>query len=490
MTETTPYLYPSHTNTQAVKEIHRSDTEITHQPWFHYKIRRNLADLLVSKNGEFLVRESISQVGSYTLVVHWAGETINFLINSTEGADGRPEYKFTSKSFSTVAEVIWHHVETGYPVSDSSPAVLLYPIDREITSQIDNTYVLSSTSVENKSSPNMNRRESVHTSRCYKGKNITSGLSVSSLSPSHLLDVSDTKSAHYLQIMAVVKSILFSSKAVYISHTLQQYTPSALAIHLTRTDLQLTQLSADKSTDRLGATGLQRLLLPYNECLQREAWFRHLQIKYLVILAVFGAVTLETRITLISQLIALARELSAVSLGNAFSFMSVMEALLSPHVSKLSSTWCALKDKFAGTMSVFELQLKPLAFSYFSGVCRGTDPPPVVPYIQPVLYNLLLSVQDVQSEDSCQRKELESGLDAFLSHFEAAVSYSAPREGLTKLQEAVNSEKEDSTLKHFLQQNHVKTLLNKIDRRFQDDWEMYDCAETLCTILSSLMTDY
>ena len=277
---------------------------------------------------------------------------------------------------------------------------------------------------------------------------------------------------------------------MYISHTLQQYTPYALAIHLTRTDLQLTQLSADKGTDKLGATGLQRLLLPYNESLQRDAWLRHLQIKYLVILAVFGAVTLETRTGLISQLIALARELSAVSLGNAFSFMSVMEALLSPQVSKLSSTWCALRDKFSGAISVFELQLKPLALSYFSGVCRGTHPPPVIPYIQPVLYNLLLRVQDVQPEDSCQREELESGLDAFLSHFEAAVSYSAPREGLTKLLQTVNSEKEDSTLKHFLQQNHVKTLLHKVDRRFQDDWEMYDCAETLSTMLSSLMTDY
>ena len=167
-----------------------------------------------------------------------------------------------------------------------------------------------------------------------------------------------------------------------------------------------------------------------------------------------------------------------------------MEALLSPQVAKLSSTWCAMRDKFSGVMSVFDLQLKPLALSYFSGVCRVTERAPVIPYIQPVLYNLLLSAQDVQSEDSCQREDLESGLDAFLAHFEAAVSYSAPREGLTRLHEVVNSEKEDSTLKHFLQQNHVKTLLNKIDRRFQDDWEVYDCAETLSTILSTLMTDY
>lgn len=486
MTETTPYLYPSYTDKQGIKAIHRSDTEIEHQPWFHYKIQRKLADILVSRDGDFLVRESISQVGAYTLVVHWAEETINFLISSTEGADGRPEYRFTSKSFPTVAEVIWHHVETGYPVSDSSPAILLHPIDRDTTSQADNTYVLSSTNTP----ANINRPESLHTSRCYKGRNITSGLSVSSLSPSHSLDVTDTKSAHYLQIMAVVKSILFSSKAVYIPHTLQQYTPSAIAIHLTRTDLQLTQLSADQGTDRLGATGLQRLLLPYNNSLQREAWFRHLQVKHLVILAVFGAVTLETRTALLSQLIALARELSAVSLGNAFSFMSVMEALLSPQVAKLSSTWCAMRDKFSGVMSVFDLQLKPLALSYFSGVCRVTERAPVIPYIQPVLYNLLLSAQDVQSEDSCQREDLESGLDAFLAHFEAAVSYSAPREGLTRLHEVVNSEKEDSTLKHFLQQNHVKTLLNKIDRRFQDDWEVYDCAETLSTILSTLMTDY
>ena len=227
MAEITPYLYPSYTNTQGVKVTQQSDTEIEHQPWFHYKIQRKLADILVSKNGDFLVRESISQVGSYTLVVHWAGETINFLISSTDGADGRSEYKFTSKSFSTVAEVIWHHVETGCPVSDSSPAILLFPIDRGTTSQTDNTYVLSSTSADNTPSPNVNRHESVHTSRCYKGKNITSGLSVSSLSSSHSLDVSYTKSAHYLQIMAVVK-VSCSPLKQCTSHTLYSSIPRML----------------------------------------------------------------------------------------------------------------------------------------------------------------------------------------------------------------------------------------------------------------------
>ncbi|KAI6655490.1 SH2 domain-containing protein 3C isoform X1 [Oopsacas minuta] len=501
MTDSIANLYPFETNKQGIRITNKSNTNIEHQPWFHYKIQRKIADLLVNKNGDFLVRESISQLGSYTLVVHWADETINFLISCTIGGDGRPQYRFTSDSFSTIAEVIWYHVNTGCPVSEASPAVLLYPVDRDSTSRSDNTSVLSSTSsgdtsiasssLDSTFSPVATSKPDIAMSRCHKGKNITSSLSPSYFSPSHSLDsyVSDTQSTYYLQIMAVVKSILFSSKAVYIPQNLQQYTPLTLAIHLTRTDLLVTQLSADMSTpsDRLRATGLQRLLMPYNESIQREAWFRHSQTKYLVILAVFGAANLESRTTLISQLISVARELSTVSLGNAFSFMSVMEALMSPQVANLSSTWCTLREKYSVIMTVFDLQLKPLALSYHSGSYQY---PPVIPYIQPVLYNLLMTVQDVQTEDSSQREDLESGLDAFLNHFEAAKNYSTPNEALSKLQHTVNTAKEDSTLIHFLQQNHIKTLLNKIDKRFQSDWELYDCAEKLTTILSSLMTDY
>ena len=457
---------------EARDQVRVADTNIERQPWFHFRIQRKVADLLVSKDGDFLVRESISQIGSYTLVVHWSGETVNFLISCSTGRDGSLKYRFTSDAFSTVSELIQHHVRTGYPVSETSPAVLLCPVDRHAAPQTHGP----------SDSPVPPSRES-------KGRNLTSRLSPSCFSCRRQIDseVSDTHSAHYLQLMAVVKSILFSSRAAYIPQTLQQHTPSALAAHLTRSDLALTQLTADGASDRLGASGLQRLLMPYNDSLRREVWFRHSHIKYLSILSVFGAVSIEMRTSVISLLIALARELSSVSLRNAFSFMSVMEALMSPQVAALTSTWKVLRDKFSSIMTVFDLQLKPLALSYYAGTA---DTSPLIPYLQPVVYNLMIVVQDVQPEEASQRDSLASGLDAFLNHFEAARAYAPPRDAISELLRTVTQEKDDPALTHFLQQNHIKTLLSKIDRKFVSDFELYDCAEILTSILSSLMTDY
>ena len=423
------------------------------------------------------MRESISQPGSYTLVVRWGGDAVNFLISSSIGTDSHVKFRLTSEAFSTVAELLQHHLRTGYPVSETSPAVLLYPVVRQTTSQTGGALC------------------SLHTalrpSRGSKGRNLTSRLSPSCFSCTWQIDgeVSDTHSAHYPQIMAVVKSILFSSRAAYISQKLQQHTPAALAAHITSYDLTLTYMTLDSSPDRLGASGLQRLLMPYNDSLQRDVWFRHSQIKYLSILAVFGAVSVETRAGVISQLIALARELSGVSLRNAFSFMSVMEALMSLQVAALTSTWNALRDKFSSIMTVFDLQLKPLALTYFSGT-KDECSLPLIPYIQPVVYNLLIGAQDVQTEYSSQRDYLTFGLDAFLNHFESARGYVLPQDAISQLQRTVAQEKEDPTLSHFLQQNHTKTLLSKIDRKFVNDFELYDCAEILTSILSSLMTDY
>ena len=474
-----------HTSTQLMESTARlnplqapdvTDTNIEHQPWFHFRTLRKAADLLVIKNGDFLVRESISQLGSYTLVVHWGDETVNFLISSSTRPDGNVKFRLTSDAFSTVPELIHHHLKTGYPVSEASPAVLLHPVDRQTTSHP----AVAHSSLDSAVPP----------TRGSKGRNLTSRLSPACFSSRQLDNqVSDTHSAHYLQIMAVVKSILFSSKAAYIPQKLQQYTPAALAAHLTRHDLTLTQLKADRSSDRLGASGPQRLLMPYNDALRREVWFRHAQIKYLSILAVFGAVSIETRTSVISQLIALARELSGASLRNAFSFMSVMEALMSPQVAALTSTWKALREKFSSIMTVFDLQLKPLSLSYYAGT-RDECSPPLIPYIQPVVYNLLIGVQDIQPEDLSQKDYLTSGLEAFLNHFESIREYTFPRDEISQLQRTVEQEKEDSSLTRFLQQNHTKTLLSKIDRKFVNDFELYDCAEILTSIISSLMTDY
>ena len=449
------------------------------------------------------MRESISQPGSYTLVVSWAGETINFLFSAISQPDGTSTYRLTSDSFQTVAELIRHHVKTGCPVSESSPAVLRYPIDRSITTAEGESGNMPETSPlipDPHLTTNSTRGgDAPYVHHNSKGRNITSRLSpayFANLTVPSLLDTHETStnSAQYLQLMDLVKSILFSSKVAYLPLRLLEHSPAVLAMQITRGDLVSTQLGlgeddSGSASDRLGVSGLQRLLMPYNHSLQREVWFQHCQLKYLVLLSLFAASNLDARSSLLAHLISLAKELSGPTFRNVFGFMSIMEALMSPHLSKLTNTWGSLREKSSGILTVFELQLKPLALSYFSGL-EESLPPPLIPYLQPVLYNILLRVQEVLPEDASRQNSLMSGLDAFLNHFEAARRYSLPTERLSGMQKLLKREAEDPALKHFLQQNHVKTLLSKIERRFLDDFELYGCAETLISILAGLMSDY
>lgn len=103
--------------------------------WYHGNIPRQKAEVLVCKDGDFLVRDSVSQPNDYVLTVRWSGAPLHFVINrqiAGEDSGGNPKicYQFEENMFDRVAELVQFYIANKKQVSEMSGALMLYPINR------------------------------------------------------------------------------------------------------------------------------------------------------------------------------------------------------------------------------------------------------------------------------------------------------------------------------------------------------------------------
>ena len=91
--------------------------------WFHGNVTRAEAELSLSSgiNGSFLVRESESKPGQYSISLRYDGRVFHYRIHNEQGTD---KYFVTQDSkFSTLAELVVHHSKS----SDGLTTTLHYP---------------------------------------------------------------------------------------------------------------------------------------------------------------------------------------------------------------------------------------------------------------------------------------------------------------------------------------------------------------------------
>ena len=123
----TPAPYPS----QCSDNAH----DLQNYLWYHGNIPRQKAEKLVCKDGDFLIRDSISQPGDYVLTCRWSGSPLHFVINrqiAGEDSGGNPKisYQFEDNMFDRVAELVQFYIANKKQVSEMSGALMLYPINR------------------------------------------------------------------------------------------------------------------------------------------------------------------------------------------------------------------------------------------------------------------------------------------------------------------------------------------------------------------------
>lgn len=110
--------------------------------WYHAQIDRNQAESLLKQNGQFLVRSSkLTPDGQYVLSCYFNGQHLHFIILVDDDArnPNRNVYSFEGKWYSSVAELVQFHVNSGEPITSASQAVISQPVNRSLTGQLINS---------------------------------------------------------------------------------------------------------------------------------------------------------------------------------------------------------------------------------------------------------------------------------------------------------------------------------------------------------------
>lgn len=131
---------PDYADIQALKkalewELSLDSRDLRSHAWYHGPIPRQRAEEIVLREGDFLVRDCVSQPGNYVLTCRTAKETtlhfvINKLIQQRDTVYERVQFQFEDDAYDSVADLITYYVGSGRSISAASGARIQTPCNR------------------------------------------------------------------------------------------------------------------------------------------------------------------------------------------------------------------------------------------------------------------------------------------------------------------------------------------------------------------------
>ncbi|XP_060890799.1 breast cancer anti-estrogen resistance protein 3 [Labrus mixtus] len=118
------------------EELKMNCEEPRSHAWYHGAIPRQVAENLVQRDGDFLIRDSLSSPGSYVLTSQWRNTAQHFKINKKvvmlNEAYSRVEYRLDREGFDSVPALIRFYVGNRKAVSQVVGAIIFQPINRAL----------------------------------------------------------------------------------------------------------------------------------------------------------------------------------------------------------------------------------------------------------------------------------------------------------------------------------------------------------------------
>ncbi|XP_056146430.1 SH2 domain-containing protein 3C [Lampris incognitus] len=142
------------------EELRLSPADIRSHGWYHGHIPREVSETLVLRNGDFLVRDSLTSVGDYVLTCRWDHEVLHFKISKVlvKSNDTKVQYVLETDSFDSVQELVRFYVGQRRHVSQPSGAHIYCPISRTLPLRyLEATFSLSSNKQGSAYSPSSQR---------------------------------------------------------------------------------------------------------------------------------------------------------------------------------------------------------------------------------------------------------------------------------------------------------------------------------------------
>ncbi|XP_029300245.1 SH2 domain-containing protein 3C isoform X2 [Cottoperca gobio] len=142
------------------EELKLSAADIRSHGWYHGHIPREVSATLIVRNGDFLVRDSLTSVGDYVLTCRWDNEVMHFKISKVlvKSSETKVQYMLESDSFDSVQELVRFYVGQRKPVSESSGVHIYCPVTRTLPLRyLEATFALATSKQGSAYSPSSQR---------------------------------------------------------------------------------------------------------------------------------------------------------------------------------------------------------------------------------------------------------------------------------------------------------------------------------------------
>ncbi|XP_074859067.1 breast cancer anti-estrogen resistance protein 3 isoform X4 [Carettochelys insculpta] len=118
------------------EELQLSSEDLRSHAWYYGRIPRQVAESLLQRDGDFLIRDSLSSPGNFVLTCQWKNSSQHFKINRTvlrlNEAHCRIQYQFELESFDSIPGLVRCYVGNRRPISKQSGAIIFQPINRTV----------------------------------------------------------------------------------------------------------------------------------------------------------------------------------------------------------------------------------------------------------------------------------------------------------------------------------------------------------------------
>ncbi|XP_071606834.1 breast cancer anti-estrogen resistance protein 3 isoform X1 [Heliangelus exortis] len=118
------------------EELQLSSEDLRSHAWYHGRIPRQVAEDLIKRDGDFLIRDSLSSPGNFVLTCQWKNTSQHFKIIRTilrlNEAYCRVQYQFEFESFDSIPGLVRYYVGNRTPISKQSGAIIFQPINRTV----------------------------------------------------------------------------------------------------------------------------------------------------------------------------------------------------------------------------------------------------------------------------------------------------------------------------------------------------------------------
>uniref|UniRef100_A0A7N5JV83 BCAR3 adaptor protein, NSP family member n=1 Tax=Ailuropoda melanoleuca TaxID=9646 RepID=A0A7N5JV83_AILME len=127
---------PERLKKELEEELLLSGEDLRSHAWYHGRIPRQVSENLVQRDGDFLVRDSLSSPGNFVLTCQWKNLAQHFKIHRTvlrlSEAYSRVQYQFERESFDSIPGLVRCYVGNRRPISQQSGAIIFQPINRTV----------------------------------------------------------------------------------------------------------------------------------------------------------------------------------------------------------------------------------------------------------------------------------------------------------------------------------------------------------------------